>query len=64
MRRWEVIAIVGILVLVFAAAAGGAYRGWKYPSPNSFGPDWRCIDNPYATVCIKDAPPAPAKRPP
>jgi hypothetical protein len=59
MRRWEVIAIVGILALAFAAAAFGALRGYTHSPPNRFGPDWECSRNPYADVCVKKVPPAP-----
>ncbi len=64
MRRWEIIAIVGILAVVLAAAAGGAYRGYPNPTTSSsFGPDWYCPVMPYATVCIKRVP-APSEKPP
>ena len=66
MSRWDIMALVVILTLLFAGVAYFAHQGWgyKYPPPNSFGSDWRCIDNPYANVCIKDVQPRKDQRPP
>ena len=55
MRREAVAIAFGILIAAVVLIA--AYRGYRYPPRNGFGPDWDCIANPYATVCIKNVPP-------
>ena len=66
MSRRDITVLVVILTLLGAGVAYFAHQGWgyKYPPPNRFGTEWRCSDNPYADVCVKDVQPKKDQKPP
>jgi hypothetical protein len=55
MRKEAAAIVLGILIA--AAVLVVAFRGYRYPPRNGFGPDWDCAAIPDAPVCIKKLPP-------